>query len=258
MPDTGERRVLHATRIPSLDKVIGGGIVPGSTILILAEPGSGGREFIQTSLMNYCSDSVKQVSPPEGVQHPAEIHCISLVCSRDVFEQQIAELWSTKRDSLLPKMMESMHYTDLGEEDGEDVLTGLFERINTAPNESILFIDSLTVLLPYCTRTPDTWMELVTMLRKLTRSAKKRRTTILFHLTSGILTHGQENELSDIVDGVLNLFWQKNLTVKRQRQIYLLKLDGGMPRIDQRDMVIFNVSITPGTGFEITNMRRVA
>ncbi|HJK25305.1 MAG TPA: hypothetical protein O0X68_03805, partial [Methanocorpusculum sp.] len=84
------------------------------------------------------------------------------------------------------------------------------------------------------------------------------RTTILFHLTSGILTRGQENELSDTVDVVLNMFWQKNVTVKRQRQMYLLKLDGRMPRIDQRDMVIFNVNITPGTGFEITNMRRVA
>ena len=257
MPDTGEQRVLHATRIPSFDKVIGGGVIPGSTILVLAEPGSGGREFIQTSLVNYCSDSVNRVSPPEGVQHPAEIHCISLACSRDVFEQQMEDLWNTKRDSQFQKMMERVHYTDLGEEIGGD-LARLFERINAVPDGSVLFIDSLTVLLPYCTRTPDTWVELVTMMRRVTRSAKKRRTTILFHLTSGILTRGQENELSDTVDVVLNMFWQKNVTVKRQRQMYLLKLDGRMPRIDQRDMVIFNVNITPGTGFEITNMRRGA
>lgn len=69
MQDTGERRVLHATRIPSFDKVIGGGVIPGSTILVLAEPGSGGREFIQTSLVNYCSDSVNR--PPAGPGLPA-------------------------------------------------------------------------------------------------------------------------------------------------------------------------------------------
>lgn len=100
--------------------------------------------------------------------------------------------------------------------------------------------------------------ELVTLLRGLTRAAKKWNITIVFLLTAGVLSGGQENELIDAVDGVLKLFWQKDTTVKRQRQMYILKFVGLLPYIDPRDMVIFNVKVSAGSGFEITNMRMVA
>jgi hypothetical protein len=137
-------------------------------------------------------------------------------------------------------------------------LTVLVDKITKVPKESIVFIDSLTAFLPYCTRTPETWLELITIMRGLTLAAKKWRITIVYPLASGVLSPGQENELIDSVDGVLNLFWQKNTTVKRQRQMYLLKFAGLLPRIDPRDMVIFNVNVATGTGFEITNMRLVS
>jgi hypothetical protein len=97
MPDTFETRVLHATRVPSLDKVLGGGVISGSTILVLADPGSGGNELIQTSLMHYCSDFIKSKQAPEGTIHPSELHYMSLTLNRDVFEQQIAELFNAEK-----------------------------------------------------------------------------------------------------------------------------------------------------------------
>ncbi|MCZ0860607.1 hypothetical protein O0S10_05095 [Methanocorpusculum sp. MG] len=285
MPDTFETRVLHPTRVPSLDKVLGGGVISGSTILVLAEPGSGGNELVQTSLMNYCTDFMHNTEAPEGTIYPAELHYISLTLNREMFEHQIAELFNTEKNPQFRKMMENIHYTDLGENyfgrthvpydwygskdsikgvlnmpasDDFGGLTILVEKITKLPRESIIFIDSLTALLPYLTRTPETWLELVTMMRGLTRAAKKWRITIVFLLVSGVLSPGQENELIDSVDAVLNLFWQKNTTVKRQRQMYLLKFTGLFPRIDPRDMVIFNVNIATGIGFEITNMRLVS
>lgn len=137
-------------------------------------------------------------------------------------------------------------------------LTIIADNIRKMPKESIIIVDSLTALLPYCTKTPESWFELVTLLRGLTRAAKKWNITIVFLLTAGVLSGGQENELIDAVDGVLKLFWQKDTTVKRQRQMYILKFVGLLPYIDPRDMVIFNVKVSAGSGFEITNMRMVA
>ncbi|WP_319378766.1 hypothetical protein [uncultured Methanocorpusculum sp.] len=41
------------TYIPSVDKILGGGVPIGSTILLITEPGAGGPEFLFTSLVNY-------------------------------------------------------------------------------------------------------------------------------------------------------------------------------------------------------------
>lgn len=285
MPDTINARVLHATRVPSLDKVLGGGILSGSTILVLAEPGSGGVELVQTSVMNYCSDITKGENVPERTTRPSELHYISLTLNRAMFEQQIAKLFNAEKHPRFREMMSHLHYLDLGESyfgkthvpydwygtqnsvhgivnmspsDDYGGLTIIADNIRNMPKESIIFVDSLTALLPYCTKTPESWFELVTMLRGLTRAAKKWNITIVFLLTAGVLSGGQEHELIDAVDGVLKMFWQKDTTVKRQRQMYILKFTGLLPCIDPRDMVIFNVKVSAGTGFEITNMRLVA
>ena len=285
MPDTIHTRVLHATRVPSLDKVLGGGIVSGSTILVLAEPGSGGNELVQTSIMNYCSDIVREETIPEGTTRPSELHYISLTLNRMMFEQELAELFNAETHPRFGEMMEHLHYLDLGESyfgkthvpydwygtrnsvhgvlhmspsDDYGGLTIIADTIRKMPRESIIFVDSLTALLPYCTKSPESWFELITLMRGLTRAAKKWGITIVFILATGILSSGQENELIDSVDGVLKMFWQKDTTVKRQRQMYILKFTGLLPRMDPRDMVIFNVKVAAGTGFEITNMRLVS
>lgn len=115
MLDTINARVLHATRVSSLDKVLGGGIVSGSTILVLAEPGSGGTELVQTSVMNYCSDIAKGENAPEGTTHPSELHYISLTHNREMFEQQIAKLFNAEKHPRFREMMSHLHYLDLGE-----------------------------------------------------------------------------------------------------------------------------------------------
>lgn len=286
MPDTFEKRALHATHIPSLDKVLGGGVILGSTILVIGEPGAGGNELVQTSLMNHCISFLKEGEEThKGTINPAELHYISLTESKDIFEQQIAELFNAGKNPHFRKMMENIHYTDLSENyfgrthvpynwygskdsiqgvlnapttDNFGGLTMLVDKITKIPTESIIFVNSLTALLPYCTKTPETWLKLVTIMRGLTRAAKKWRITIIFLLVSEVLPHGQETELIDSVDGVLNFFWQKNTTVRRQRQMYLMKFAGHLPSIDPRDMVVFNVNVATGTGFEITNMRMVS
>lgn len=284
MPDTMHARVLQATRVPSLDKVLGGGIVSGSTILVLAEPGSGGNELVQTSIMNYCSDLVKGASVPEGTTRPSELYYISLTLNRVMFEWEMAELFNMGNHPQFREMMKHLHFQDLGESyfgkthvpydwygsrdsvysimhmfptDDYGGLTIIADLIRKMPRESIIFVDSLTALLPYCTQSPESWFELITLIRGLTRACKKWGITVVFLLGTDILSAGRENELIDSVDVVMKMFWQKDTTVKRQRQMYIMKFTGLFPRIAPRDMVTFNVIVAPGTGFEITNMRMV-
>ncbi len=285
MPEISGPRIIHPTNIPTLDKVLGGGIASGSTLLILSEPGAGGFELLQTSVMQYCNAQTYNEAPPKGTEQPSELHYMSLTTSKDVFKRKISELFNIDKYQMFDDMMDKIHYTDFGEiyfsrthvpynwygskdqiygllemttSDDFGGLTIIMDQITRLPEESIVIVDSLTALLPYCTKSPDAWLDLITLMRGLTRASEKWKITIIFLLTAGVLNHGQESELIDTCDGTLSLFWQKRTATKRQRQMFLLKFDGLLPRIEPRDMVTFNVNVASKTGFEITNMRTVA
>ncbi|MDV0442675.1 hypothetical protein [Methanorbis rubei] len=285
MPEVSEQRRIHPTNIPTLDKVLGGGVPSGTTVLVLSEPGAGGTELLQTSAMQYCTSQIYGETAPKGTWYPSEYHYMSLTTGKDEFKNKITELFNANKYHMFNEMIDKIHYTDFADiyfsrthvpynwYGSKDPLNGMLEmpvsddfggltvimdKITHLPEESIVIIDSLTALLPYCTKTPDTWLELVTFMRGLTRASEMWKITIVFLLTAGVLNNGQETELIDTCDGVIHLFWQKKTETKRQRQMYLQKFDGVLPLIDQRDMVIFNVNVTTKTGFEITNMRTVA
>lgn len=275
------------TYIPSVDKILGGGVPAGSTILLLTEPGAGGPEFLFTSLVNYCREIKGDLPATKNARRPDTIYYITPKTSRpqfvemmkqqfsflntidfegeildksvihmdvgDVyFARTIVPLYWHSTKTISEHLMNLPPYDDYG---GLAYLTGMVE---TTKENSVVFIDSLTPYLPYF-NDYEKWQNLVFLMYGLSRAAKKRHITFVILLTTGILPESREISLGNAFDAIIRLVWQKSReSMSRQRQMYIEKFSGVLPLLSSRDIATYNVSISPETGFEISNLRRVA
>lgn len=284
MYDMSHQNIYFPFFIPSLDKVLGGGLQAGSTVLIDAEPGAGGPEFLQTASLSYYYSRKEHRELAMRTSNPAEVYYISPTMSKEMFFLKMSEQFNIDMFEFKEDFEEYIHFVDLGESyyDNSSVpsswyrqtsiaenllnppkvddyggLTVLLDMISQLPKQSIVVVDSLTAYLPYCTATPGQWLQFLMLLRGLARATKIWGTSVFFLLTKGVLTPTQEREITECFDGVFEMFWQKNTVQTRQRQMYIEKFAGLLPRIDPKDIVTFNVNISTN-GFEITNVRMVS
>jgi KaiC/GvpD/RAD55 family RecA-like ATPase len=121
---------------------------------------------------------------------------------------------------------------------------------------SLVVLDSLTDLATQYSE-PDRWKELTAFLRGLQRVTKTWNSTIYLLLTKGVLEPSREKEIADCVDAVVLFKWEETVAQRRQRTMFFEKFRGVMPHLEERDLVKFVVRITPGSGFEVSNVRVV-
>ncbi|MDO9522536.1 MAG: hypothetical protein Q7J08_02355 [Methanocorpusculum sp.] len=275
------------TYIPSVDKILGGGVPTGSTIILFTEPGAGGPEFLFTSLVNYCREIMGDYQITKHAMQPAAIYYITPKTSRGQFVEMMKQQFSYLNSidfegeildkrvfhmdmgdvyfarSIVPLSWYSQktiseHLRNLPPYDDYGGLAYLAGMVETAPENSMVFIDSLTPYLPYFSDS-EKWQNLVFLIYGLSRAAKKRKITFVILLTTGILPENREIALGNAFDAIIRLAWQKSQeSMSRQRQMYIEKFAGVLPMLSSRDIATYNVSISPETGFEISNLRRVA
>ena len=275
------------TYIPSVDKILGGGVPIGSTILLLAEPGAGGRAFLFTSLVNYCREIKGDLPATSGATRPDMIYYITPKTSRTQFVEMMKQQFSFLNTidfegEILDKSVIHMdvgdvyfartivplswystktipeHLMDLPPYDDYGGLAYLTGMVETTKENSVVFVDSLTPYLPYF-NDYEKWQNLVFLMYGLSRAAKKRKITFVILLTSDILPESREISLGNAFDAIIHLVWQKSReSMSRQRQMYIEKFISVLPLLSSRDIATYNVSISPETGFEISNLRRVA
>ncbi len=275
------------TYIPSVDKILGGGVPIGSTILLITEPGAGGPEFLFTSLANYCREVKGDIISTKNANRPDAIYYITPKTSRNqfitmmkqqfsflnnidfegelldkyVFHMDVGDVYFAR--SIVPLSWYSQktlseHLMDLPPYDDYGGLAYLAGMVETAPENSMVYIDSLTPYLPYFSD-QDKWRNLIFLIYGLSRAAKKRNITFIILLTAGILPASKEISLGNSFDAIIRLVWQKSQeSMSRQRQMYIEKFSSVLPLLSSRDIATYNVSIAPETGFEISNLRRVA
>ena len=121
---------------------------------------------------------------------------------------------------------------------------------------SLVIIDSLTDLATQYTE-PERWKELTAFLRGLQRVTKTWNSTIYLLLTKGVLEPSREKEIADCVDAVAVFKWEETSAQRRQRTMFFEKFRGVMVHLEERDLVKFAVRISPGSGFEVSNIRVV-
>jgi len=121
---------------------------------------------------------------------------------------------------------------------------------------TLVVLDSLTELATMYSE-PERWRELTAFLRGLQRVTKVWNSTVYLLLTKGVLEPSREKEIADCVDAVALFRWEETVGQRRQRTVFFEKFRGVMPHLEERDLVKFVVRITPGTGFEVSNIRVV-
>ncbi len=265
------------TGLSTLDPVFDGGIPPGSVILLKGDIGSGKVEFAYTSLINLSLLMPRVVDKKNPRIIPAEIRYITVTKMREdilreigqsfepdllshIDQVQFDDLSDIYFDSSLVPITWYSDYDDIIErmekrrKVHDNVLTTLSYMLMDVPRESLVIIDSLTEIATQHLAA-DSWPDLTAFLRGLQRVAKKWDTCFYLVLTKGILNQWQEIEVADAVDAVIHFRWEESTTAKRQRILYVEKFRGVMIHLEEREMVKFAVKITPGRGFEVSNIR---
>ena len=277
------RGVYFPSYIPSLDKILGGGIQIGSTIVVLSEPGAGGSELLHASSLAYYQHKKQNDSPKTGTEDPGKIYYMSPTMSKEMFLRRMSEQFRQDLFEAAETFDQYVRYVDLGEHffartmvpqnwyspdsssiqdlpsrsDNYGGMTILLEILEAIPKKSLIMIDAFTPIVPYYMRNQGDWTELIAIMRGLTRVAKLWGSTIVILLAAGILPKDKEIEMIECFDGAFRFFWQKNTAQTRQRQMYVEKFSGLLPTLDPRDVVTFNINIS-NAGFEITNLRVVS
>ena len=275
------------TYIPSVDKILGGGLPLGSTILLITEPGAGGAEYLFSSVANYVQEITGDNPPVKNARQPDYLYFYSPKASRNqfirsmkqqfsylntidfegevldkrVFYVDVGDIYYARTTVPLSWYSErtiSAHLMDLPQYDEYGGIGYLVGIVETIPEYSMVFLDSLTPYIPYFSD-PEKWRELVFLMYGLSRAAKKRNLTFVVAITKGIISDLQETALGNAFDGIMRLVWQKSQSsMSRQRQMYLEKFANVLSLLSSTDIATFNVAISPDTGFEISNLRRIA
>ncbi len=264
------------TGIGSLDPILGGGVPPGSVLLLSGDLGAGNYEFVYSSLINTLDD--RKGSLPEGILLPTEVRYVSFTRSDEDVKQEILRSLNIEGlhhrvdmirfddlsdhyfdDSIVPDAWYSSGdiKTRIQKRSGhESIFVRLSRIIETAGQDSLVVLDSLTEIAAQC-NTPALWANLTGLLRGVQRVAKQRNITFYLLLTRGILDSSRETELADIADAVILFRWETSSGARRQRVMYFEKFRGVMPHLEEHDLVKFAVRISTTNGFEVSNIRVV-
>jgi KaiC/GvpD/RAD55 family RecA-like ATPase len=265
------------TGLSTLDPVFGGGIPPGSVVLLKGDIGSGKIEFAYTSLIYLSLMMPRDPALDKSIIIPSEIRYVTVTKMREDILREIGDSFASD----LLENIDMVQFDDLSDiyfdsslvpigwySDYEDIiermekrrrvhdniLTTLADMLSEVPKESLIILDSLTEIATQHI-SAGTWPDLTAFLRGLQRVAKKWRTTFYLILTKGILNQWQEIEVADAVDAVIHFRWEESSTAKRQRILYIEKFRGVLIHLEDREMVKFAVNISPLRGFEVSNIR---
>jgi KaiC/GvpD/RAD55 family RecA-like ATPase len=274
----GKFEYYMPTGLSTLDPVFGGGIPPGSVILLKGDIGSGKNEFAYSSMINL-SHLLNQGNPGEKVLVPKEIRYITVTKRKESILREISQSfhedllsnidkirfddlsdiyfdtslvpisWYSEYDDIIERMTMRRKIHD-------NLLTTLSFTLDEMPEQSMVILDSLTEIATQYIAAGK-WPDLSAYLRGVQRVSKKWNTTFYLILTKGILSPYQEIEVADAMDAVIHFRWEESSSAKRQRVLYIEKFRGVMIHLEDRDLVKFAVKITSERGFEVINIRVV-
>lgn len=270
------------TGIASFDTIIRGGIPSGSLVLLIGEAGTGKTEFVYTStamlsLMKNEPEKYKSVREQleglllkeESLKLPESICFISFMRSKEdiVKELQHAfppEFAKTLSFSMVFKDMSSMPLVysknwsmkTLGSDAEKEIFKEFISILDAQAPKSLVIISSLNNLMNACKKFME-WNDVLSFLKDLQQQAKKWDGIVYLLLTRGILESMKEEEIMDIVDGVIVFEWAQE-GFSRQQTMHIKKFRGLMPLISKDNMVRLDTVVTNTDGFVVTNVKRIS
>lgn len=281
------------TGIKTFDVNINGGFPVGSVILLLEDVGAGAREFVYTSIFN--TNKAKEEcgnADPVKIKNngnnggdndiatfsvfPDKICYVSLSRSKEDILNENAYSFhkgfhDAIKDGLVFKDLSSVYFRDsivqnlwlsgnkeIGScrDSGKTILEEISLFLKGNSENNVVIIDSLTDLMmsnvDHLNRD-----DVVMFLKGMVRVAKTWNGIIYVILSTDILEKHVQKLIAEIVDGVLIFEWYNGGSVKMQRNMYVSKFRGLMPKLEQNKIAKFEIKITSDNGLEVSNVRKI-
>jgi KaiC/GvpD/RAD55 family RecA-like ATPase len=270
--------------VEQLDSIIGGGAPAGNVVLLVGEPGSGGREFLHTSAaMNALAHADPELFElhygrlDEGATTPPEIHYLSFTADAEYVERELAYTMETEiveaaveeirfRDfsaeyfqlSPIPRewyVGETQSVTELGRrEKHDDVLSALGDYLNEHAPGNLVCLDSLTDLVASISE-EMTWSDIAMLMKGLSRAAHRWGGLILLLVNQETLEPTELGHLMEAAGGTLQFQWESGGS-KRARTMVVREFRGVLSRLEAEDIVRFETDIGEA-GFDVSDVRKI-
>jgi archaellum biogenesis ATPase FlaH len=275
------------TGVGTFDPIIRGGFPSGSLLLLIGEAGAGSMEFAYTSASmlsllksnpELCDSTKKQLDAfmvnNESLKLPDTICYISFSHSKEDIKAELEYSFphgftgafdskgfifkdfssfcpecTTLETNNSWKSMKGIRH-----EEKQLILRELISTLEFYSCNGLVIIDSLASLRRACCLE---WADFSSFLEELQKKSKKWGGMIYLQLGSGIFEKNQEEEIMDIVDGVLVFEWAQE-GFSRQQTMYMRKSRGVLPNIIKDNMVRFDTMVTNTEGYVVTNVKRIS
>ncbi len=270
------------TGVSDLDTIIKGGVPAGSVVLLFAEIGSGGLEFVYTSSAKILRakenpEDIPTILGDEGKSSilPEEIHYITFSRAKVDILQEIKTSFNQNYYDIIEengnfKALSQQYFkrtmvppgwagddgTSLFSDKKEtDLLEGLVHFLEENAQNNMVVIDSLTDLLTNTSIDND---KLVTIVKGMRRASRRWGGVIYLLLSKDILDRSLEYHIIDSVDGVFNFRWSENKRVsKRQRYLIVDKFMSVLPHLKREKIARFTAEVTDYEGYIVINYERI-
>ena len=214
----------------TLDEALGGGLAPGSLVLVEGEEGAGAAEFALTMLRHVALAKGSGTTP----------RFLSALRSGPRVAREIAELFPRDADAA---RIEVQH-VDATHPDGRDVLPLL-----DLPPGSLAVIESASALARM-----DPHRGLLPTLRAVGDKAAAADIVVLLLSAPDTMTPDVEASMAEASDGVLSFQWIESGNARR-RLLRVKKMRGLAPILDGEQIPIFEVGLHRGRGFSISKVK---
>jgi len=243
------------TGILSLDEALGGGIPPGSLLLLVGEVGSGPQEFVLTSSVLLAAVKAGLLEVGEEQVVPERMWWITFGRQEPELREEVLSGFGQE---LYGEFDRWVRFRDLGEallsptgpDFALDLLDSLHRFLREEGRDSLIVLSELDSLLSQLRGSERGWRGLLLLLRRLQRESKGWGNAVIY-VPLEIRGGGEGlGELEACVDGVFSFEWIRPGPYKRKRVMYVRRLRR-LPSSLWAEAV-FEVSFVPRMGLQLT------
>ncbi|WP_129113003.1 RAD55 family ATPase [Halegenticoccus tardaugens] len=270
--------------ISRLDSIIGGGVPPGSVVLLAGESGAGAREFVHTSA---AMSALARTAPDLFDLHygplaadasvPREVHYLSFTAGEDALAREMAYTmdgdvveaavdgidvrdFSAEYFQLSPVprdwyVGEATALSDLGaRRDRTDVLAALGDYLSANAAGNLVLVDSVTDLVG-ATGEELSWTDVTMLVKGLAKASHRWGGVILLLVNRETLAPTELGHLADAASGTITFEWESGGS-QRARTMVVREFRGVLPRLESEDIVRFEAEIGEA-GFDVSDVRKI-
>ncbi len=261
--------------VKSFDTILSGGVPAGSFVLLQSEVGAGAINFLYTSMLTLSRYKEDGIDTGMGAVLPERICYISFtkpkehvlkeasrfkIASTEELEKYVDFVDLSYLYFLKSKVPRSWTRNEVDSEvisEGGNIYDAFIAVMDMYSRDGLIIIDNLNDLIRMSSTTQKGWQDLIMLLKGIERMSKKRNINVYAYMVSDIFDRNKQEEISDCVDSVLVFKWDHSRPNLPGRKMFIKKLMGYMPMVEEDQMVVFETKVSASAGFQISNIKEI-